>query len=187
MVIPHGTNRYDYFYVLWGDAVAVEPVTETEQPEQKRQAKERLRVTEEVKGRLLSIGKKSETFSEIIDRVLNGEFDGLPEENIEQLRVLLTAFDEPLNIQNVSHAALRAMGKLSAVLNYRGEDWMDFGVDEVRKANVISFFSDNDPTSTRMRLAIGALQGLVEVDGFKEIEPHVDEITSILIKRIGHG
>jgi hypothetical protein len=49
--------------------------------------------------------------------------------------------------------------------------------------HTLEIFKDDDPTYTRMRLAIGALQQLIKRDGISELEPYLKEFVEILTEK----
>ena len=49
--------------------------------------------------------------------------------------------------------------------------------------HTLEIFEDDDPTHTRMRLAIGALQKLIKRDGISELEPYLKELVEILTEK----
>jgi len=160
------------FILLWGVSVTTTQKVATTPP--------RIYLDLETKRRLEDIGKKSESFNDIVVRLLNAEFEGVPEDTLQKLEAIATALDMPLNQLNVSHAFLRWWSKVGAVLGFSGDKFFDMGLSQVQKTNVITFFEDEDPTRTRMRLAIGALQGLIKEDGIKELVPHLEAVVEIL-------
>jgi len=139
----------------------------------------RIRVTPEVLQRLKAMQREDETDSDVVQRLLDAEGSGLgdlPEEARTRLREILDVLGGPLTVSSVADAALRMWVKLGAVLGY-GED---AGLSENQRACTVSFFEDADPTRTRMRLAIGALQELLRQDKITGLLPYLKTITEIL-------
>jgi hypothetical protein len=62
-----------------------------------------IRVHHDNKSELEDIGKKSESFNDIVVRLLNAEFEGVPEETLDKLEAITTALDMLLNQMNASH------------------------------------------------------------------------------------
>jgi hypothetical protein len=60
-------------------------------------------VTQRLKKCLEDIGKKSESFDDIVVRLLNAEFEGVPEETLGKLEAITTALDMLLNQMNIFH------------------------------------------------------------------------------------
>jgi predicted CopG family antitoxin len=139
----------------------------------------RIRVTPEVLQRLKEMQREGESESDVVQRLLNAEGSGLgdlPEEARTRLREILDVLDEPLTAERAADAALRMWAKLGAVLGHREGT----GLGVTQKANIVSFFKDDDPTRTRMRLAIGALQELWRQDEVTGLLPILESVTEIL-------
>ena len=58
-----------------------------------------------------------------------------------------------------------------------------YGESTFDASQPFAFFEDDDPTRTRMRLAIGALQQLIKLDGVTELEPYLKELVEVLIEK----
>ena len=139
----------------------------------------RIRVTPEVLQRLKEMQREGESDSDVVQRLLDAEGSGLgdlPEEAGTRLREILDVLGEPLTVESVADAALKMWVKLGAVLGYRE----GAGLRENQRANIISFFNDEDPTRTRMRLAIGALQELWRRDKVTGLLPFLESVTEVL-------
>ena len=143
----------------------------------------RIRVTPEVLQRLKEMQREGESDSDVVQRLLDGAAEGtasglgdLPEENQTRLREILDVLGGPLTVESVADAALRMWAKLGAVLGYREGT----GLRENQRACIVSFFEDEDPTRTRMRLAIGALQELWRRDDIEGLLPYLESVTEIL-------
>lgn len=141
----------------------------------------RIRIAPDVLQRLREAQQDGESDSDVISRLLDGAAEGtdlgdLPEENLTRLREILDVLGDPFTAANVADAALKMWGKLETVLGYRE----GAGLRENQKANIVSFFEDDDPTRTRMRLAIGALQELWRQDEVTGLLPYLESIIEIL-------
>ena len=131
------------------------------------------------RARLSELKSENETASDVVLRLLDAEGSGLgdlPEEARTRLREILDVLGGPLTVASVADAALRMWGKLGAVLGYRE----GIGLGENQRACIVSFFEDEDPTRTRMRLAIGALQELLRQDEVTGLLPLLESVTEIL-------
>lgn len=136
----------------------------------------RIRVTPEVLQRLKDVQREGESDSDTVQRLLDAEGSGLgdlPEEARTRLREILGVLGGPFTVESVADAALRMWGKLGAVFGHTG-------LDENQRACVVSFFEDADPTHTRMRLVIGALQELCRRDNIEGLLPYLESVTEIL-------
>jgi len=147
----------------------------------------RIYLPEETKKRLDALGRKGDNYGDIVSKALDREFEGLPVEVQEELRAFMAALDQPFTNLNVSHASLRGFARLGAALNYRGTSWKDWGVEEAMQASIITFFEDDDPKNARMRLVLGGLKGLIEIDGLEWLEPHLTGITKGFLEGIDLG
>lgn len=139
----------------------------------------RIRVTPEVLQRLKETQREGEADSDTVQRLLDAEGSGLGdlhEETQTRLREILDVLGLPLVVASVADAAIRMWAKLGAVLGHREGT----GLIENQKANIVSFFEDEDPTRTRMRLAIGALQELWRQDEVTGLLPILESVTEIL-------
>jgi len=138
----------------------------------------RIRVAPEVLQRLKETQREDESDSDIVQRLLDTEGSGLgdlPEEARNRLKEILDVLGGPFTVEGVADAALRMWGKLGAVLGHREGTGL-----ENQKANIVAFFEDDDPTRTRMRLAIGALQELWRRDNIEGLLPYLESVTKIL-------
>ena len=136
----------------------------------------RIRVAPEVLQRLRDSQHEDESDSDTVQRLLDAEGSGLgdlPEEARTRLREILDVLGEPFTVERVADAALRMWGKLGAVLGHTG-------IGENQRACIVSFFEDEDPTRTRMRLAIGALQELWRQDKITGLLPYLKAVTQTL-------
>ena len=139
----------------------------------------RIRVSPEVLQRLKEMQREGESDSDVVQRLLDAEGSGLgdlPEEARTRLREILDVLGEPFTVERVADAALRMWGKLGAVLGHSEGP----GLTETQKTNIVVFFEDDDPTRTRMRLAIGALQELLRQDEVTGLLPYLKSVTEIL-------
>lgn len=136
----------------------------------------RIRVTPEVLQRLKEKQQEGESDSDTIQRLLDAEGSGLgnlPEEARTRFREILDVLGGPFTVASVADAALRMWGKLGMVLGHTG-------LGENQRACLVSFFEDDDPTRTRMRFAIGALQELWIRDNIEGLLPYLESVTKIL-------
>jgi predicted CopG family antitoxin len=147
----------------------------------------RIRVAPEVLRRLKEMQREGESDYDVVQRLLDGTTQGmdtglgcLPEEDLTHLKVILDVLGEPLTLANLAGAALKMWVRLGTALGY-GEDT---GLDEKQRDIVVSFFEDDDPTHTRMRLAIGSLQQLINRDGAFELRPHLDDIVELFCVKV---
>jgi len=142
----------------------------------------RIYLTPEVFNRLSELKGENEIASDVVQRLLDGAegtgsgLSDLSEETRTRLREILDVLGEPLTVERVADTALRMWGKLGAVLGHREGT----GLRESQRANIVTFFEDNNSTRTRMRLAIGALQELWRQDEVNELLPILESITEIL-------
>jgi hypothetical protein len=131
------------------------------------------------RARLSELKDENETASDVVLRLLDAEGSGLgdlPEEARTRFREILDMLGGSLTVASVADAALRMWAKLGAVLGHREGT----GLSETQKTKIVSFFEDADPTRTRMRLAIGALQELLRQDEITGLLPYLKSVTEIL-------
>jgi hypothetical protein len=92
----------------------------------------------------------------VVDRLLDiaemGRF------NVEYL-------EQDITIMNIQNQFARQATLLGAVLGHSSGKWSDFGVSRAQKTKVITLFNDDNLTRIRIRLALGALQELINMDG----------------------
>jgi hypothetical protein len=154
---------------------------EAEEKDQKEDL-QRIYLKPGTKQALEDMGRKKETFNDVIERLLKKQFDDVPEETRKTLEAILSAVDKPFTLMNVSQGLAKFGTKALAVLGYSGDKFFDMGVSTAQKANIITFFEDDDPTRTRMRVVIGSLQGLIKDNKVPSalICPHCGEKVSYL-------
>ena len=150
-----------------------------------RKATETIRLEPHVKQRLTDVGRKSETYSDIVERLIDrraAEIPGgltLTEETRAHVRTLAKTLDLDETYEEVARLCLRLLTGLGVALGYSGEDLLSDSLTPTQRGNLRTFLNGN-PKASRALLAVGGLQGLVKEDGLAALQPHLDAVLRIL-------
>jgi len=144
-----------------------------------------IRVAKSTRELLRELGRKGDSYDDVIRQILAGKEVAVNEE----LRGFLGQLMEALNSErkvvviDVGEKALRGLVKSALAMAYRGERFADWGVSKVAgaKAVVVTFLGIDDEFTQLSVAATEGLKALIDVHGVQKLAPVLDEALEILL------